>query len=341
MNQERLKVTPLSFPWATEDPFLFCAYHRDEYPSANENMGPNVPLTGRMLGQDFTIKDGWRMYHGKKVPGFPAHPHYGFETVTVVEEGVVDHADSLGAAGRYSSGDVQWMTAGSGVQHSEMFPLLKGHEDNPLEIFQIWLNLPGKDKGVNPHFGMLWGEDIESFTYSNGASVRVIAGAFNEVKGVKPNPDSWANNPENNVGIWTIKIPAGAEIEIPRQAPDCPRNLYFYKGDALLINGATVPLNSRIQTRSIEELKVVNSSNGEAFLLVLQGKPLFEPVAQYGPFVANSQYEIQEVISKFQSSQFGGWPWPTHEQAHDAELGRFAKHSDGRLEEKGEVIFKR
>lgn len=341
MTQEKIKITPLAFPWATEDPFLFCAYHRDEYPMANDHMGPNQPLVGRMLGQDFTLKDGFRMYHGKKVPGFPAHPHYGFETVTVVEEGVVDHADSLGAAGRYSSGDVQWMTAGSGVQHSEMFPLLKTDDQNPLEIFQIWLNLPSKDKKVNPHFGMLWGEDIKSYNYPNGTEVRVIAGAFNEVKGVKPNPDSWANNPENNVGIWTIRIPSRAEVKLPRQAPDCPRNLYFYKGGSLSVNESKVSVDSRVQTRSMEELLIKNTSEEEAYLLVLQGKPLYEPVAQYGPFVASTQFEIQEVISQFQNSQFGGWPWPTHEQAHDASVGRFAKHADGRIEEKGKVIFKR
>ena len=123
--ESNIKIKPLGFPWETTNPFLFCAYHADAYPKGNGEMGPNESLAGRNIGQDFTIKDGWRMYHGEKVPGFPSHPHRGFETITVVEKGLVDHADSLGASGRYGNGDVQWMTAGKGLQHSEMFPLLK------------------------------------------------------------------------------------------------------------------------------------------------------------------------------------------------------------------------
>ena len=102
-----IKISPLGFPWETMDPFIFCVHHRDEYPKGNDQMGPAVSLAGRNIGQDFTIKDGWRMYHGSSVPGFPYHPHRGFETITIVKEGWVDHTDSLGAAGRFSAGDVQ------------------------------------------------------------------------------------------------------------------------------------------------------------------------------------------------------------------------------------------
>ena len=110
-----LDISTLGFPWKTEDPFLFSAYHDDTYPAGKKNLGPKVSLAGRSIGQDFTIKDGWRMYHGERVPGSPSHPHRGFETITVVKKGLVDHADSLGAAGRYGSGDVQWMTEGGDV----------------------------------------------------------------------------------------------------------------------------------------------------------------------------------------------------------------------------------
>ncbi|MEK7692326.1 MAG: pirin family protein, partial [Bdellovibrionota bacterium] len=134
------------------DPFLFCAYHRDLYPKGNQEFGPAESLVGRNLGEDFTLKNGYRMYHGEVIPGFPVHPHRGFETVTVVRQGLIDHADSMGAAGRYGDGDVQWMTAGRGVQHSEMFPLLDQTKGNPLELFQVWLNLPSKSKMGAPHF---------------------------------------------------------------------------------------------------------------------------------------------------------------------------------------------
>src|SRR5262245_14056027 len=109
-----LETAPLGFPWPAVDPFLFCAHHDDAYPAGNDAMGPATSLAGRDLGQDFTVRDGWRMYHGEVVPGFPAHPHRGFETVTIVRRGLVDHSDSLGAAARFGNGDVQWLTAGRG-----------------------------------------------------------------------------------------------------------------------------------------------------------------------------------------------------------------------------------
>src|SRR5262245_49449154 len=151
---------PLGFQWPTRDPFLFCVHHDDAYPVGNAAHGPAASLAGRQLGSDFTAVDGWRMYHGEVVPGFPQHPHRGFETVTIVRRGLVDHADSLGAAARYGGGDVQWLTAGRGIVHAEMFPLLDRRAPNPLELFQIWLNLPKSDKMVEPHFSMLWNSAI-------------------------------------------------------------------------------------------------------------------------------------------------------------------------------------
>ena len=113
MNNAIKSIKPLGFPWQTQDPFLFCVHHEDFYQKGNDVMGPAASLAGRNIGQDFELnKAGWRMYHGEHVPGFPAHPHRGFETVTIVTNGVVDHSDSLGAAGRFGFGDVQWLTAG-------------------------------------------------------------------------------------------------------------------------------------------------------------------------------------------------------------------------------------
>src|SRR6478672_12420254 len=155
-----LSVGPVGFPWQTVDPFLFCVYHQDAYPAGNDVMGPAASLAGRDIGQDFEGKDGWRMYHGDTVPGFPSHPHRGFETVTIVRKGLIDHSDSLGATARFGGGDVQWLTAGKGIVHSEMFPLLDAQNANPLELFQIWLNLPAAGKMSEPHFTMLWSQDI-------------------------------------------------------------------------------------------------------------------------------------------------------------------------------------
>ncbi|HAP75488.1 MAG TPA: pirin, partial [Acidimicrobiaceae bacterium] len=103
---------PLGFQWPTADPFLFCVHHLDLYPEGDGRFAPAASLAGRNIGNDFEPKDGWRMYHGSTVPGFPEHPHRGFETVTFARKGFIDHSDSMGAAARFGRGDVQWMTAG-------------------------------------------------------------------------------------------------------------------------------------------------------------------------------------------------------------------------------------
>ena len=330
-------VKPLGFPWETQDPFLFCVHHADAYPRGNEQLGPEASLVGRNLGQDFTIKDGWRMYHGRTVPGFPAHPHSGFETVTIVLEGLVDHSDSLGAAGRFGFGDVQWMTAGKGVQHSEMFPLLHKDQDNPLELFQIWLNLPGKSKQVEPHFSMLWGETIPIVQQKDGAgknsSIRVIAGTFGEHTAPAPPPDSWASDPDNEVAIWSIRMEAGASLSFPPASNEVNRTLYFFKGDILHIGEDSLAPYQAAELVSTEEA-MLRSGQEEAHLLLLQGKPIGEPVVQYGPFVANSQAEIRQAMANFQQTQFGGWPWGKPDHVHAREKGRFAIHADGKVEEK-------
>src|SRR5450432_200713 len=176
-----LSLTPLGFQWVTSDPFLFCVHHDDAYPAGNEKMGPTTSLAGRNLGNDFVVKDGFRMYHGEVVPGFPQHPHRGFETVTIARRGYIDHADSLGAAARFGRGDVQWLTAGGGIVHSEMFPLLDQNGPNPVELFQIWLNLPAADKLVAPHFTMLWARDIPRVTIDDDGrktDVTIVAGTL-------------------------------------------------------------------------------------------------------------------------------------------------------------------
>ena len=205
------RLQQMGFQWETADPFLFCVHHEDYFPKGNNHMAPDKShLQGRHLGDDFIIKDGFRMYHGQVVPGFPGHPHRGFETITVVRKGLVDHADSLGAAGRYGNGDVQWMTAGKGVQHSEMFPLLNSEQDNPLELFQIWLNLPKKSKMVEPHFKMLWSEEVPRFTDTdqagNKTNVEVLVGELGTFKASTPPPNSWAADANNHVAIYNIHL---------------------------------------------------------------------------------------------------------------------------------------
>lgn len=331
-----LNIEPLGFPWRTQDPFLFCAYHRDEYPSGNDNMGVDFEeLRGRHVGQDFTLKDGWRMYHGSNIPGFPYHPHRGFETITINKEGVVDHSDSLGAAGRFMEGDVQWMTAGSGIQHSEMFPLVHGDSGNPLEIFQIWLNLPKASKMVDPHFKMLWKEDIPELKHVDGSggktTVQIVAGRIGDHKALDPTPDSWAARAENAVGVYTVKMDAGAEWTLPKTNAEASRSIFFYKGDNIDIDGQTVASDHLIEAKAGEAIDIKNGST-EAYFLILEGKPINEPVVQHGPFVMNTAEEIRETMKEYGKTQFGGWPWSEREVVHPREKGRFALHSDGREE---------
>src|SRR5262245_32020469 len=197
-------IKPLGIPWETSDPFLFCMYHNDAYPAGNDRLGPAASLAGRNIGQDFDGKGGWRMYHGQNVPGFPQHPHRGFETVTIMRKGYIDHSDSLGATARFGPGDVQWLTAGRGILHCEMFPLLNAEKPNALERFQIWLNLPRDGKMVEPHFAMLWNDQIPR-RVADGTEVTVVAGRIDGFQAPPAPPKSWANRPEGNVAIWTIK----------------------------------------------------------------------------------------------------------------------------------------
>jgi quercetin 2,3-dioxygenase len=331
-------IKPLGFPWETQDPFLFCAYHRDEYPKGNAKMGIEFEqLKGRNIGSDFTIKDGWRMYHGTNIPGFPYHPHRGFETITINKEGVVDHSDSLGASGRFMAGDVQWMTAGKGIQHSEMFPMINQNKGNPLEIFQIWLNLPKKSKMVEPHFKMLWKEDIPIIkhkdAYARETIIQVVTGKINDVEALGTTPDSWASDSKNGVGVYTIKMEANANWMLPKTTANNNRSIYFYKGNKLIIEENSIPCNNIIELYTEENIKIQNG-NENAYFLILEGNPIGEPVAQHGPFVMNKQEEIKQAMKDYGNTQFGGWPWAEKEIVHPSNKGRFALHSDGSEEVK-------
>lgn len=327
-----LKIKKLGFPWSTQDPFLFCVHHLDFYPEGNDNLGPKASLSGRNIGNDFEIKDGWRMYHGQTIPGFPAHPHRGFETVTFVLQGLVDHADSNGAAGRYGNGDVQWMTAGSGLQHSEMFPLLKKNEPNTFELFQIWLNLPAKSKFVTPTYKMLWNEEIPKIKLKDinqkNIEIELAAGKYMDFKAPDPAPDSWAANEENELNIWQIKLEENAVWEIPVAIGKVTRSLYFFEGESISAEENELKPNQVLELDARQNFTVKNG-NKPARLLLLQGKPIEEPVEQYGPFVMNNMAEIQQAFTDFQKTRFGGWPWSRTDMVHGNTKGRFARFENG------------
>jgi len=323
-----LHIKPLGFTWETPDPFLFCVHHRDDYPKGDERMGPSASLAGRDIGMDFSGKDGWRMYHGDVVPGFPRHPHRGFETVTLARTGFIDHSDSLGAQARFGQGDVQWLTAGRGIVHSEMFPLLERARPNPLELFQIWLNLPAAKKMAEPHFSMLWSEAIPVLALRDSegrcTEVTVIAGRLGTAEPPAPPPDSWASRPDSDVAIWTIRMAPGARWTLPAAAQGSHRTLYFFHGTGLSAARQVVPDHSAVALRPDREVELHNGPvDGE--LLLLQGRPIGEPVVQHGPFVMNSRAEIVQAFADYQRTEFGGWPWPSDGPVHERSEGRHAR----------------
>lgn len=324
---------PLGSQWPTVDPFLFVAHHRDNYPAGGPDLGPSESLSGRKIGQDFDDIDGWNMYHGSRVPGFPQHPHRGFETITYVRSGYCDHSDSIGATSRFGLGDTQWMTAGRGVVHCEMFPLLDADNRNPLELFQIWLNLPAADKMVDPYFTMLWSKETPTIqSEDGGVDITVIAGSINSVDAPAPPPDSWASRADADVAVWHLQFKPGARWHMPSaHQAESKRLLYAFEGSWLTIDGERLDSGSGALLESDRPLELIAGDDGVE-CMVLQGRPIGEPVAKYGPFVMNSDEEIQQAFTDYRQTEFGGWPWATPDPDHGPTRGRFARHADGRVE---------
>jgi redox-sensitive bicupin YhaK (pirin superfamily) len=332
-----IATVPLGLHWPTLDPFLFCAHHNDHFPPGNEAQGvDDSALLGRQVGSDFTIRDGWRMYHGRTVPGFPQHPHRGFETVTIARQGFIDHADSMGAQSRFGQGDVQWMTAGRGVVHAEMFPLINPVENNPAELFQIWLNLPAKHKMVDPYFTMIWNEQVPRMLVEDEAGHRseitLVSGAHGGSQSTITPPHSWAADPAHGVNIWTISMAPHARWSLPATGASFTRVLYAFSTQGLTVDDATITQPVGLQLQPHAEILVANGPE-HTELLLLEGQPINEPVAHHGPFVMNTRQELQQAFEDYQRTSFGGWPWDRNDPVLPRETGRFAKHADGRLEQ--------
>src|SRR5262245_56928025 len=149
---------------------------------------------------------------------------------------IIDHSDSMGAAARFGRGDVQWMTAGRGVVHAEMFPLLDPQDGNTVELFQIWLNLPASDKMVDPYFTMLWADDIPTHVHTDDAgatsTVTVLAGSYEGLVPPTPPPASWASRSEADIAIWHLVLEPGATLDLPAAAggESTARVLYVFEG---------------------------------------------------------------------------------------------------------------
>lgn len=335
MNSSPMRLFPLGFPWQTAEPFLFCVHHMDNYPAGDAGMAPVGGVAGRSIGQDFSGKDGWSMYHGRSVPGFPRHPHRGFETVTIVRQGYIDHSDSLGATARFGAGDVQWITTGSGLEHSEMFPLVNEEKGNPTELFQIWLNLPRKAKFDTPYFSMTWRDQLPVHVIGEPGrttTLVTVAGAYEGADAPPVPPSSWAADDDANLAIWTLKMEPGAEFTLPEVDAQATRRLYWFSGDSISVDDTELLHHTGIELPAGKAVKLSANGNDTVEFLLLQARPIGEPIAQHGPFVMNEQHEIRQAFADYQMGKFGSWPWPDNAPVHARDAKRFAKFGDGRTE---------
>jgi redox-sensitive bicupin YhaK (pirin superfamily) len=253
----------------------------------------------------------------------------------VVRRGLLDHSDSLGATARYGGGDVQWLTAGAGINHAEMFPLVHETRDNPVELFQIWLNLPQSDKFAEPRFEMLWNEKIPRVTFRDEAGgttlVTVEAGGLGDAVPPSPPPRSWAAREDSDVAIWTIAMTPGARWTLPPAKPGTRRMLYFFEGSTLALDGHALTPRHGAEVAADRAIELA-AGDEPIELLMLQGRPIGEPVVQYGPFVMNTRDEIQPAFSDYRRTGFGGWKWSSDDPVHPRDAGRFAKRPDGSVE---------
>ena len=327
-----LRTETLGLHWDTESPFLFASHHNDDYPPGNAQQAPPLSeIGGRNLGRDYKKIYGFRMYNGKVVPGFPLHAHWGYETVTIAEKGYVDHFDCKGNQGRYGFGDVQWLTAGRRYQHNEMYPLASSDGRNPVDITQIMINLPLKDKDSEPEFRMMWAEDIP-VVRKDGFTVKVYAGEYDGVKALPPSDVSWAKDPDHHVRILRVAMEPGAEFELPAISDTMGRNVYLTEcGSTFSVDGEQFELARRFKLPGDETIVLTNGDSDAVFWL-LEGEPIEERQIQYGPVVLANDKEVRNAINIIRIREFKDWPWDVIDKAQPKGTGRFVKYADGREE---------
>ncbi|MBF5006540.1 pirin family protein [Diaphorobacter caeni] len=231
--------------------------------------------------------------------GVGVHPHRGFETVTIVYEGEVAHRDSTGAGGTIGPGDVQWMTAASGILHEEFHSEAFTRSGGMLEMVQLWVNLPAKDKLGAPGYQNLLNNDIPSVPLPNGAGrVRVIAGQFGDGSG-----PAKTHTPIN---VWDVRLAAGATAELPA-TPGHTLALVVLHG-TLLINGEEVVREGQLVHVDREGDTLQLEANNDVTVLWLSGEPIDEAVVGYGPFVMNTNAEIAQAMQDMRTGNFGKIP---------------------------------
>jgi len=228
--------------------------------------------------------------------GVGSHPHRGFETVTIVYEGEVEHRDSTGGGGVIGPGDVQWMTAGSGLVHDEFHSTEYGKRGGAFEMAQLWVNLPAKDKMTKPGYQAITNAQIPAVALPDGAGkVRVIAGEYGGSKG-----PARTFTPMN---VWDVRLAAGKTADLSQ--PEGWTVQVVVMSGTVQVNGDTILRAAQMATLDTAGRGVTIEANGDAKLLLLAGEPIDEPVVGYGPFVMNTREEIVQAVKDFNSGKFG------------------------------------
>jgi hypothetical protein len=232
---------------------------------------------------------------GSRPRGVGEHPHRGFETVTIVYQGEVEHRDSSGGGGKIGPGDVQWMTAAGGIVHDEFHSRDFTRTGGTFEVAQLWVNLPAKHKMAAPGYQSLFNRDIPSIDLPDrGGKVRVIAGEFHGQKGPA--------RTFTPLDVWDVRLTEGHAAEFP-VAEGRTLVLVVLHG-TVLVNGSEVVRDSQMVTFGRSGQDVTVEANNDATLLLLSGEPIDEPVVGYGPFVMNSEAEIRQAIEDFNNGRF-------------------------------------
>jgi redox-sensitive bicupin YhaK (pirin superfamily) len=228
--------------------------------------------------------------------GVGQHPHRGFETVTIVYQGELEHRDSTGSGGRIGPGDVQWMTAASGILHEEFHSREFTRKGGMLEMAQLWVNLPAKDKRAPPGYQTLLDRDIPFLDLPDGAGrLRLIAGTYGGARGPA--------RTFTPIDVWDVRLQAGARATFP--VPDGRTAIAVVLAGTVLVNDAEIAREGQTVFFAREGGEIRLEANGDVKILMLSGEPIDEPVASYGPFVMNTDEEIQQAVLDFQSGRFG------------------------------------
>ncbi|MFV8984247.1 pirin family protein [Serratia fonticola] len=249
---------------------------------------------------DHAAPTKFRSHSGRR--GVGQHPHRGFETVTIVYQGEVEHRDSTGSGGVIGPGDVQWMTAASGILHEEFHSKDFSQKGGTIEMVQLWVNLPAKDKMAAPGYQTLLNQDIPVVPLAdNAGQVRVIAGNYGGHAGPA--------RTFSPINVWDMKLNAG-RTTILRVEEGHTLAVVMLHG-AILVNGEQIVRETQMVLLDRAGDSITLEANGDVSLLVLSGEPIDEPIVGYGPFVMNNEAEIQQAFRDFNSGQFGAMPLTT------------------------------